>query len=485
MDLNEQLVTVLEQQAQILERLTMQDEAKDKEQHEKAPAGFSTYTPLHGPGGIWTGAGLERDVITARVRPRGISNELPLLPTNELNPQFGILTGFTPGDATDSTYWTTAHCEDVPAGYMKSCTLTAQFGSLRVDSQTIEMNDVMLKLHRGDFTDLVLHGELLGLTGLNPVDTNQTDVLNLVSASEMVQMGAQTEALLNRATWQGAVANSQFPGLAAQVATGQVDVITNTACPAADSDVKDFGYDFVGGSGRDIVEYMSMIEFYLNHNAMTMGLDPVDWVIVMRPELWHELTAIWPCAYNTNRCASSVVGDASRVVIDGRENVRDRDSMRQSMNLEINGRSYRVILDTGIFEHNNINNANLNPAQFASSIFFIPLTIRGGLPVTYRQYIDYRLAQRDVQFANGMLDTWWTDNGVYTWALEQTKWCYKFSLKTEQRVVLRAPHLAGRIDSVAYEPLQHLRQPDYNEPYFLNGGVSLRDTATTLNAVWN
>jgi hypothetical protein len=482
--MDERYLELLEQQNKIL--ASMVEKQEDDGSHTKTPNTFSDYTPLHGPGGIWTGPGLERDVISAHVRPQGLASALRLLPTVDVNPQFGILTGFTAGDDDDSTYWVDVHCDDVPAGYMKSCTLTAQFGALRVDSKTIDMDDVMLRLHRGDFTDLVLNGELLGMTGLNPADTSQGDVLNLVTASEMVQMGVQTERLLSRAVWQGAVANRQFPGLAAQIATGQVDVNTGATCPAADSDVKDFALDFVGGAGRDIVEYMSMLEFYLNYNAMTMGLDPVEWVIAMRPELWHELTAVWPCAYNTTRCVNAAVGagGASQTVIDGRENIQERDNMRNSMSIIINGRTYPVVVDTGIFEHNNINNANLNPAQFASSIFFVPLTIRGGLPVTYRQYLDYRQAQRDVSMANGKLDVWWTDNGVYAWAVEQTKWCYKFSLKSQQRIVLRAPHLAGRIDNVAYEPLQHLRDPNPNDPYFADGGVSLRGTAASRSAVW-
>jgi hypothetical protein len=481
--MNDRLTDVLEKQTQILEQLAVSKNGENGDVQTKTPAGFSTYTPLHGPGGIWTGPGLERDVITAHVRPQGIAPALRLLPTVNTNPQFGILTGFTAGDV-DSEYWVTEHCADVPAGYMKSCTLTAQFGALRVDSQTIDMDDVMLKLHRGDFTDLILHGELLGLTGLNPSDTSQGDVLNLVTASEMVQMGVQTERLLSRALWQGAVANNQFPGLAAQVATGQVDVNTGAACPAADSDVKDFALDEVGGAGRDIVEYLSMLEFYLQYNARTMGHDPVDWVVVMRPELWFELSAIWPCAYNTNRCANSVIGTASRVVIDGRENVAERDRMRTGNTIDINGNTYPVIVDTGIFEHNNINNANLDPMQFASSIFMIPLTIRGGLPVTYRQYLDYRMAARDVSFARGNLNVWWTDSGVFAWSIEQTKWCYKFSLKSQQRVILQAPHLAGRIDNVMYTPLQHLREPHPDQPYFADGGVSLRATDATRYAVW-
>ena len=246
--MDERYLELLEKQNQILASMVAKEEGD--ESHTKTPAAFSTYTPLHGPGGIWTGPGLERDVISAHVRPQGLMASLRNLPTVDVNPQFGILTGFTAGNDNDNTYWVTQHCADVPAGYMKSCTLTAQFGTVRVDSQTIDMDDVMLRLHRGDFTDLVLNGELLGLAGLNPADTSQGDVLNLVTASEMVQMGIQTERLLSRASWNGAVANNQFPGLAAQIATGQVDVNTNAACPAADSDVKDFAYDFVGGAGH-------------------------------------------------------------------------------------------------------------------------------------------------------------------------------------------------------------------------------------------
>jgi len=480
MDINERLVEALEKQTDILSGMA----TKEAGRHEKTPANFSTYSPLHGPGGIWTGPGLERDIISAHVRPMGIGATLPLIPTVNINPQFGILTGFTsPG--TDAQFWNGVACADVPAGYMKGCTLTAQFGRLRVDSQTIDLDDVMLQLHRGDFTDLMLKGELLGLSQLNPSDTKPGDVLNLVSASEMVQMGVQTERLLMNAMWNGVVANSQFPGLASQIATGQVDVNTNTACPAVDSDVKDFAYDEVGGTGRDIVQYVSMLEFYLRYNAQQMGLEPVTWVIAMRPELWFELTAVWPCAYNTSRCSASMQGANSRTFIDGRENVTERDRMRDAKQLIVNGNTYDVILDTGIYEHNNINNGNLAAGEYASSIFFVPMTISGGMPVTYREYLDYRMADRDQAFTKGNLTAWWTDNGLYSWTLEQTKWCYKFSLKSQQRIVLRAPHLAGRIDSVRYTPLQHLRVADPTSPYFADGGVSLRNTASTAYAVWS
>ena len=157
------LASFMERQTEILERME-QKEKREEEMQYKTPAGFSTYTPLHGSSGIFSGPGLERDVITAHMRPYGISSVLDLLPTVDENPRFASLTGITDdvGSEPDTA------CEDAPIGYIKGCNLTARFGMLRRDTNTIEMDDVMKRVNRGDFTDLILRGRLLGLTNLDP-----------------------------------------------------------------------------------------------------------------------------------------------------------------------------------------------------------------------------------------------------------------------------------------------------------------------------
>src|SRR5512139_1945479 len=267
---------------ELLERLVAVTEAlAAKEMHTKTPAQFSTYTPLHGPGGIFAVAGLEREIITAHMRPFGITSILPRLPSVFVDPRFGSITGFTAVNGAQPDH----SCDDAPTGYMKGCNLTARFGRIRYDTQTIDADDVMLKLHRGDFTDLMLKGQLLGMTGLTPSGLNQQQVTNLVTMSEMVIVGVNFERELNRQTWQGVttVAN-ELPGLDVQIATGQRDDDTGKLCPALDSDVKSFAYDLIGGAGRDITEYLSMLMRYLTYNAQGMGLEPVSWVIVMRPD---------------------------------------------------------------------------------------------------------------------------------------------------------------------------------------------------------
>jgi hypothetical protein len=372
---------------------------------------------------------------------------------------------------------------------MKACTITAAFGRIARDTNVIDIDKVMLRLNRGDFQDYRLHGQLLGMANLAPGNVNQADVLNTVTKAEMVVAATNIERALSKVFWQGSPANNTFgggykegPGLDSQIATGHIDAETGAACPSVDSDVKNFGYDQVGGTGRDIVEYLAMLEFYLRNNARKMGLDPVQWVVVMRPELWFELSAVWPCSYLSHRC-NDASGNQLLTVNDD-TNVRLRDDMRNGSYIDINGNRYPVVVDDGIFEHDSTNNANLAAGEYASSIYMVPLTMTGGFPVTYIEHIDYRAAAPDMALLNGK-ERFWSDDGLFMWAVEQNRFCYQLVMKTEQRIVLRAPHLAGKIDAVAYSPLQHLRSPYPESPYHEDGGVSLRTDPFSPSAVWS
>ncbi len=451
------------------------------EKRDKAAGSLATATPFHGTGGIFSTPGLDRTVVTAYIRPHGISNILRKIPSIDESPRFATLTGFTETAAAEPAN----ACDDAPTGYVKGCNLTARFGLVRRDTQTIDIDKVMLRLNRSDFKDLVLAGNVLGLTDLVPSNLNTSQMLNVLTMSEMVIAGSNAERKLVRDLWQGTVAAGTFPGLDAQITTGHIDADTGTACPAVDSDVKDFNYNNVDSSDTlDIVIYIAMLEYYLHNNAVKMGLDPVSWVFAMREQLWEELSAIWPIRYHTDRSAAVPAG--TTLFLDGREMVAERDAMRDGMVLKVNGRSYPVVTDDGIFEHDNINNANLAAGEYASTIYMLPLQIVGGLDATYMEYVDFRQAQPDAALLagfGGAPDFFWTDNGFFSWSIDQNRWCYQLSLKAEPRVVLRTPHLAGRIDSVKYVPLQHLRESDLDSPYHVDGGVSYRDPAS-VNAVW-
>lgn len=473
MDFN-QLADRLDKQAANIDKLV---DVVSKQQGNKSA--FSDTAPTtqfpRGAQSIWGNIPVERDIITAHVRPQGIASVLPRIGSTMEQPFFGILTGVTGTHGSRPV----DVCDPSPSGYMKACTFTASFGRVSMDTNTIEIDKVALKLNRGDFTDFRLRGRLLGLTDLAPGNVDETDIMNVVTKAEMVIAATNLERDLVSMMWQGDPANNtagggykEFKGLDSQIATGHVDSETNVACPAVDSDVKNFGYDLVGGTGRDIVEYISSMEFYLRNNARRMGLDPVEWAFVMRPELWFELSAVWPCSYLTHRCADDAGNNP--VVINDNVNTNMRDDMRNNQYIIVNGNRYPVIVDDGIFEHNNSNNAaNLDAGEYASSIYMVPLSITGGFPATYIEHVDYRQAAADIRLLNGK-ERFWSDDGIYFWAYSDNLFCFKLSMKTEQRVVLRTPHLAGRVDAVKYTPLQHLRSYDPDSPYHADGGASFR-----------
>jgi hypothetical protein len=204
----------------------------------------------------------------------------------------------------------------------------------------------------------------------------------------------------------------------------------------------------------------------------------------MRSQLWEELTNIWPIAYVSTQNVQVLNGTNARLMIDARSEIDRRDAMRANRRLFIRGKDYRVIVDDGITEQTNITNGNLALGEYSSSIYFVPLTANG-IPVTRMEYLDYRLI--GTMLAQTQLSgkvSFWTPDGRYLWAYrDYPGFCFDLIARTEQRIVLQTPQLAGRIDNVKYSPLQHLAEPYPDSPYFQNGGVSSR-TAPTTNAVW-
>lgn len=465
-----------------------EDENANKERSSldllKALGTSNQATLLGQPRGIFSTVGLENDVISTHVAPRGLGAEIPVFSSALTDPRYGLLTGYT----AETGARPTNPCDDAPKGYVKSGTLTAQFGRVAHQTQTIEI-DTLFEQARGSNTNLQLMGSVLGMNNISP-NISQADMLNLVVRSEMVGVGVQFERDLSKLLWRGTPANNtsggghrEFPGLDYQIATGQVDADTNTAINSADSYVEDFGLNRVDGTSRDIVEDLAMMEYFLFNLAERQGVAPVTHKLVMRPELWFELTSIYACRYLTNRC-STASGASVQTLNDGIA-VTMRDQMRQGMYLDINGRRIEVITDDGIYENDSTNTAGVVKGTYYSSIYFVPTKIRGNFPVLYWEHKDYRgLAREIAPMGQGASHAmFWSDNGRFMWTMTQNRYCFDLQAKVEPRVVLRTPHLAGRLDRVAYSPKRHLQSADPASQYFRNGGVSIRP-GTTSYAVW-
>ena len=451
---------------------------------DKAISTYHTGMLQDQPGGLFDVPGLENEVISTHVTPMGIGSVLPAYPSDTDDPRFPFITGWQASSGAQSVY----PCEDAPKTYMKGGNLTAQFGRVSFMTNTIEV-DKILHRSRSSSSNLNLIGSMLGNDTLAG-GAFPTNPLSGVVAAEMVGVGVQFERALATMAWTGALANNtagggymEFPGLDSQIVTGHVDADTNTAMPAADSVVMNFNYNYVDGTVLDIVEYLSGMEYHMTHLATRTRVAPVTWVIVMRPEMWQYLTMVWPCRYNTNRCSTSAGSNVT--IMNDDANIRMRDAMRQGMYIDINGRRYRVIEDDGIYEQNNTNDANVPAGSFASTIYWVPLNLRGSMPATFWQYIDYTQVNMELapmgQGRQAM--GFWSDSGRFLWTTDYVKWCLDMQAKIEPRLVLRTPHLAAKLQNVMYTPLIHNRDWNPDSPYWKDGGVSFR-TPTSSYAVW-
>ena len=452
---------------------------------------------MHGGTGIFGVQGIDRDVFSTRVHPTGLLNALPALATQDTNPVVPYLTGFTSPSGTNPD----GVCDDPRvAGQMKSGMLTAIFG--RISGMTEDLNTTVIgeHLNRGEFFDLRVIGDPILDSGFGvPEFSNSTGTQAIAQEvlSRLLTLGIFFELELSQMLWTGNPLNNtanggwlEFPGLDILIGTGKVDAISGTLLPSLDSDVKDYNYNLVDTTSPTIVEVLSALYRTLRKNARTMGMNPTTWAIVMREELFWEISAVWPTLYDTWKAV--LINTNSRLVVDAKAEVNERDRLRSEQILVIDGVEVPVIFDDGIVEENgdagdaNFNSNLLDGSQFASNIYFVPLTVAGGMPVTFMEYFNFA-GQNGAMEGIGLgklTEEFWTDGGKFIWTKQRTNWCVNWLSLIRPRVRLLTPHLAGRLDNVAYQPYQHTRQPFNENPYFTNGGDTSR-TSPSFQTEWD
>jgi len=454
----------------------------------KAPSGVGTTNLIHGPGGLFGIAGLEEDIISARIAPRGITGMLSASPSVYTNPEFAYITGIEETAGGEPS----GECDTCLSGETGACIQTAQFGRVCRESKELDVDKVMERVNRGEI-DYTLVNSILGsdTSWVPGMALSNEKLINIATAWAMVEVGVLLQNKLVPMVWQGNPVNSigngykEFPGLDILIGTNKVDAHTGVSCNALDSDVKDFNYNSISsvdGSGNfNIVRYLEAMMRYLSHNAERQGLNPVNWAIVMRPETWTELLDVWPTAYFATRNLTLPSGNTN--YLDATRIRELYQSMASGMYLDVAGMRVPVVTDDGIYEFDSTNSANVPAGSFASDIYVVPLTYLGRRPATYIEYKDYRGARRDIQELKGK-ENFWSDDGKFMWAVETKKWCYTISGKIEPRVILRTPQLAGKIEHVLYSPLQHYRSFDSSSQYFYKGGLSMR-TPTEFETDWS
>lgn len=448
-------------------------------------SGFTlTTNPMHGPNGIFGTLGAERDVFSTRVKPRGLLSNLGAYPTTDNNPIVQYLTGFTDESGTEPD----APCETcVKAGNMKSCRQGSIFGLICRETDELNISEIGRNVNRGEYRDLrLVNDPMLNDAALwvpDSVPKGVQDVLNREVLARLLTLGVAFENKLAQLLWTGTPANNsgtgyaEYLGLESLVKTGHVDVIDNTSCPSLDSDIKDMNYLSIEDDAATIFAYMTMVYRFVKHNAETMGFMPVEWRWVMKDSLFRKLSDYWPCVYASFRCNATSNDLSNNTDAMAMRNMSDM--LYNERYLLIDGEQVGVIVDDAIPYETNGTNGDLLSGTFASDIYLLPFTVRGGVPVLFMEYFDYSANYGVMQ---GVMDgrltnDVWSDGGRWLWTTRKTDWCYIWKAKIEPRLRLLTPHLAGRLQNIKWTPLQMFREPFPTQGYFVDGGITTGDNA--------
>lgn len=446
---------------------------------------------LHGPNGLFNRRDRDNPVFSAIMSPMmGVADALPVFNgARDLDGNWGgtdaafdsLITGVTAGDLDTFSNQPTTACADGPVGgLLKFCTMVNTYGNYKMATRELEMDRAGRVADRVDaFTVQVANQFPQGLFAVPSTTPSLQNAVNNELASRIWEMVLSFQRMFAPRVFIGSPANNSgerrdIVGLDIHINTGnKIDATTMAVCTAANSDIKDFGFDLVGGAGRNIMQYIEMADAYTTFNARRQGLGTPTYLIAMRPELWQEITEIIPVQKYERVLAVINRVTNGRGNVDAREVFGERNSMRESMLIPVNGRFLQVVVDDTIPEDNVTTNPNLIAGQYASDIYGIPLTVLGGYPVTFWEYFNHANAQEQTvqQIVGGL--TFTTDGGMFRWFVDFQRGCLKLNAKFTPRLRMRTPQIAWRIQNVAYQPLQHFRTWNPSDAnYFFNGGVA-------------
>lgn len=480
------------------------------------PSGTPVAPYGHGANGLFNIPGTNNRIFGAFVLPRGgILDRMPVyqsdpLENDEEGTLFGarsydldtLLTGITEGDAESIANQPTTECADgAEGGLMKLCTIVNTLSRYKFKTREASMYRTGLRQDRLDPMTLTLVNEsqplssVFGTPSMTPSASNT--VMNEMS-KRMYESAVSARRLLSRRVWVGSPANNSgtfrdIVGMNIHINAGnKVDYRSSAVCTAANSTVLDFGYDLVGGTGRDIVQYLEQAEYVTMENASRMGLSDVSGFIAMRQTLFREITGVYPVRQYQEVIASLNAmpnADGTRLVIDATGAQRERNSFRTGYMLPINGKMYEIVVDDGIDEENSTTNANLAAGQFASDIYFIPLTAAGGLPVSYFTFYNHANDNSEglIRQVAPNVFTFTSDGGLFRWYCNFKDGCVYMNYELSAKLHMKTPMVAWRISNVAYEPAANLqtRSPYPDSDYFVNGGITEQPSRSTLYTPWS
>ena len=428
--------------------------------------------------GLFTSPGVRPDIFSTLQRFTSFLDVVPMVKSEYTNDMVEILTGALEMSGTNATGW----CADPPtlAPPLKVCMQRILFGRFYGKTQLEAIPEIGHLKDRADTPRQILNASPEQRRFIPDIayrfpggDTRSQLQLSLyqlgISAQRNWAQVAITgsDAVASTATELGFI--REFDGLEQLITTGYTDFLTTTACPASDSQVKNWGGADIAATvdGNRIYNQIADMSFVSNDLAMSVGMGGFTGVYVMRPTLFRRLTEQIACNYATSRCSLTVHTDQRT---DTAAVTQMRLAMQQGRWIpDENGQPVPVIFDHGIPE------TRPSSGRLMSDMFFVPMSWNG-MNLTELAYfpMDNQYAMEWANAFDGSnYDT--LNDGFWGIGNENTAFCLEWHLAAQARLLLRTPFLAFRIDNIAYDTIANVHSPNPGETWqHYDGGTTFR-----------
>lgn len=441
--------------------------------HNNMPGLVNDAQLLYVEGGLFSDCCLERPVMNLTLNPqRSLANMIPVVRRNTQVTKYAYLTDIADPNGALPEF----PCDDPPqVGDIDACFMETRKGRISLMTKTLEMDAIIDRYCQGMTTDLYLVGDVRGVSAgiASGMQGNLALMADMAVRRQFQLVARGLQRKLLQMFWTGDPTNAavnttgggerQFWGLEHLIAEDYdaKPFVDGNGCEKLNSDIKDFEGTCVGAAnpttGVGLYEYMQELEDTLYNRASLYGYSSVEWVWVMHPTIWSAIVKYLPCEMLSGSCHAPLAGagvlDGSPVSIDvsGMGIATLRQNLQSSMRLDVNGRTYRVILDDSI----PLTRQAGPPAQHTGDIYFIPLTVEGQ-NVLFWDTKDYRALSQALAPVPGGLGGMhgWSDGGMFLSTVSHRNYCFSVTTKIEPGLVFTAPHLAGRIQNVVACNLQ-------------------------------
>lgn len=448
------------------------------------PASTTLTAPaLHGPFqgnaaqyGLFSYPGVRPERYSALQRPRSMARILRPMASEYTEEILEIATGQTASSGTNPA----GFCGNpVTVGQLKTCQQVHKFGSYIIKTDLNAVPLIGQLRNRADVPAEILNAGPAENPLIPDIMFNLRDTRDVL-AYELFRIGVdlerQMEQVLIRGQYTGSTQQNfvgffqEFNGLDQLIKTGYTDAVTGAVCAAADSAIISFNAavssTMGGGDGRNIVQAASDLYWALRDRATSVGMEGVDWAIVMRKEQFRAVVEQWACNYATYRCTSGTVGNPFNT--DTGDTNALRLEMMNGQYLLHDGIAVPVVFSEGI------SSPAIANATYEADMYYVPLSWNGA-PLLRLEYFDmgnqYATAYRTFVDSD---DITVINNGMFIVGVRSTGLCKEYHFASRMRMILETPFLAGRIDNINYTFRAPSREAIPGTSLYVDGGTTYR-----------